>query len=144
MFKDTTSPVPLEEKGCVISPSPPEVWPQIDSRNLPTLSFKPTWQSCSKQCCLRPQRCDGNGEMHLLRIGAGAWACSTENAISTFSWNHAPSPGTILAFFFLPLTSLLSVVTIWRKKKSRGISYSLTTKEFLNYVLWSSKEYVLL
>lgn len=51
MFKDTTSPVPLEEKGCVISPSPPEVWPQIDSRNLPTLSFKPTWQCCGKQCC---------------------------------------------------------------------------------------------
>lgn len=52
MFKDITSPVPPEERDCVISPSPCEVSPQIDSRNLPK-SFNPPWQSCGKPvfCC---------------------------------------------------------------------------------------------
>lgn len=154
MFKDTTSPVPLEEKDYVISPSPPEVSPQIDSRNLPT-SFKPfgnqgfgnpVASQCSLQMVwvqLRPQCCSGSGEKHLLRTGAGAWACSAKKAVSTSSWNHAPSPGTVLVFFSQPLTSLCHM-SPYGEKKSRGISCSLTTKEFWNYVLWSSKEYVLL
>lgn len=35
IFKDTTSPVPLEEKDFVISPSSPEVSPQIDIGTFP-------------------------------------------------------------------------------------------------------------
>lgn len=127
MFKDTTSPVPLEEKDYVISPSPPEVSPQIDSRNLPT-SFKPfgnqgfgnpVASQCSLQMVwvqLRPQCCSGSGEKHLLRTGAGAWACSAKKAVSTSSWNHAPSPGTVLVFFFSASHITVSHVTIWRKK----------------------------
>lgn len=52
------------------------------------------------------------------------------------SWHYT-------SFFFQPLTSLCHL-SPYGEKKSRGISCSLTTKEFLNYVLWSSKEYVLL
>lgn len=51
-----------------------------------------------------------------------------------FVLEPCPSPGTILAFFSASHITL-SLVTIWRKKKSRGISHSLTTKEFLNCVL---------
>lgn len=65
---------------------------------------------------LRPPRCRGSGEKHLLRIGAGAWACSEEKAISTLCWNRAPSPGTTLASFFQPPTSLCHLSPCGEKK----------------------------